>query len=56
MDMMRLSKRSPPAGRAIVGQNGAACVSGLERTRMPRQRKRKRRKPSIGKPRSRYML
>lgn len=36
MGMMRLPKRSPRAGPATVGQNGAACVVGLERKRIPR--------------------
>lgn len=59
MDMMHLPKRSLPAGPATVGQNGAACVVGLEKIRKEsqrkRKRKRKRRNQSIGKLQSRYM-
>lgn len=42
MDMMLLPKRNPLEKPAIAGQNGAACVVDLERTRMQSQRKRKR--------------
>jgi hypothetical protein len=55
MDMTHLPRRSPLAKPATVGQNGAAYVAALERTRMQRQRRRKRRNPSTGKHQSRYM-
>lgn len=42
MDTMLLPKRNPLEKPAIAGQNGAACVVDLERTRMQSQRKRKR--------------
>ncbi len=55
MDLMHLPRRRPSAKPVTAGQNGAACVVALERTKMGRQRRRKRRNLSTGKHQNRYM-